>query len=825
MKKVSLRVFSGVLLSFLGGLVVSLPAAAYPSALKFDVFLTATPDQLDLLPGDRFVLQRSASGGLLRLMDSLGFSASTTISPGGNPQGGCLNGAGTTYYTTLGNGDLVTLDLSDPLHLPSPTTATVVSGATFTKVRCWTQNNKDYVYLWDTANRRITVYNASDQTLIKGDASSSSIALDDQVVDFRVPAAVNLLLVFKSGGTVQAFDPLALYSAAAALDLTAVFPHANQVVAGYTAATTSLGYIAAVINNSDPGEMYLLDISNVLSSGLLPINADTTAAGTHPVLLTAFPAAVGFGKVINPIGGAGEADYAAVVSQNGTLEWLDFADRTSSGKIAPKASLATAVSAPADGVLFSSKSDGYLYLADRAATRLRVLTENPAIAITSAPQPASFSAAQEVTFAFQSDLSGAYNVQLNGYTAKSPAIISGEGTQVQKGQAAAHIPVTVTVPANTVWVEGVNTLTIFVESGGRVGRNRVSVEYIPPPKPVEHFSLAFGNQKIFVRWRSLASDFTDHYNLYVGGSPAELATAAPIQVTHPGANRSLQYILQPLANGTEVFVQISAVNQRGMEGPRSEIKSEIPEETVGLLERFHEEGGCGTAGGPSLAFGLCAAAAALWLRRRRGAVLMAAALLGWGGLAEAASATASPREFSTDVYYSFWIPHNRNTDAFFGGWGNSLVTARFGWFPVADLNLGLESGFLYKSEPMRGAVSNRPAGEAIDLFYVPILYSVQYRLHALPPPFLTSALEVAFGSHYYSIEQSNGRKRGLKYTLRPAATLYLNLSGLSREIDQLDELYGINRFLFSLRLAYQHQFSQGVDLSAFEFGLGFGAEF
>jgi hypothetical protein len=133
---------------------------------------------------------------------------------------------------------------------------------------------------------------------------------------------------------------------------------------------------------------------------------------------------------------------------------------------------------------------------------------------------------------------------------------------------------------------------------------------------------------------------------------------------------------------------------------------------------------------------------------------------------------------------------------------------------------------MFESARAVGVTSGRPSGETTELTYVPIIFELQYRPDLFLPRYFGTSFGLGFGMLYYDVTEEAGSVSGLKFSLRPAAALLFRFNGFSREVDRLDDTAGVNSLHLYLRAAYNAQFNggSGLDLSAWEFGLGLGIE-
>lgn len=816
-------------LVFLLAVLLSQNLLAYPSSLKFDIALTSTPDQLMLSADDRFLFSRSQTAGLVRVVDLLGFDLLTTISPGGSPAGSCLLADDQTLVVTLSGEDIVSVDISDPFDIAEAETLEIASNLKLTTVRCATVSGKEYLYLWDSESNSLIVYNFSDQGFAIGDQSSSTLSLADNVVDFRAIEDLGVIVIIKSTGLIEVYDlsSLALYSS---LDLSSFFSTEMALIGGLVTSVSGYGYLGLFVNNSDPGEVYLVDFNDILLSGIFAIDADSTDGDLDPLEISANPTALTTGLVNNAADEAtGQANYAVFVNSSGTLDWVDLGDLLTESSIEVFTTSETSASAPLDGLLFSSADDGYLYLADKTATRLRVFSENPLLTIISSPSPAVISSGTSSSFSFSSDSDGSYNVQLNGYQEKDSGLATDKGSTVVSDLLTADQQITVTVDDSYSLIEGTNYLTLFVNNGGLVGREQVNFIYDLPPPVVSNFKVEFGNEKIEVSFKSLKEDDIDYYNLYFGIAADNLnglgALTSPIVIDHPGSSKKIRYRLEPITNGTEVFVQVAAVDANGNIGERTAIKSNTTEETLGIIAQLSETGGCGTIDHSFALLGLCCFFLLVFRFKWRRKLLFFLLLFSFLATSNLADAKDEERSwFAVDAFYNFYLPADQLLNDYYGALGNDLFSLRFAVSPWNHLFLGVEAGFLFERSRARGITSGRPSVEKIKFTYIPINYELQYRLNFLPVKFLTPVLATAFAMNYYDITEESGSISGLKFSIKPSAALLLRLDYWAREIWQSNDILGFDSLYLHLRSAYNHQLSSGLDLSSWEFAAGLGFE-
>ena len=145
---------------------------------------------------------------------------------------------------------------------------------------------------------------------------------------------------------------------------------------------------------------------------------------------------------------------------------------------------------------------------------------------------------------------------------------------------------------------------IFVrDNAGHQGRQAVKVSINLPPR-AQDFSLKFGDEKIFIKFKSQSAQDIARYIIYYGtNSSAPLDQPelldntggdgnppSPLIINQPEPRKDYELKITGLTNGQRYYVQILTEDTSGLTS-LSERKSTIPQETITLTEMEGEEGG------------------------------------------------------------------------------------------------------------------------------------------------------------------------------------------------------------------------------------------
>ncbi len=381
---------------------------------------------------------------------------------------------------------------------------------------------------------------------------------------------------------------------------------------------------------------------------------------------------------------------------------------------------------------------------------------------------------------------------------------------------------TFTVPTDGLDA-GTNTIALFVTKGDFIGRAGFTVFKDVPPPPPANFHVKFGNQKIIATWDPVGVSNLDHYLVYFGTSGPSGGVAGIPSPARVEAGTT-KYVIQPVPNGTTVYVCVTAVSTTGKESVPTETLSETAEETIGLLGTTGEKGGCVSAGfgGPA------ALLIVFFLWRRRRLSVLALFLMAVVGEAHAEAAMAKTEQLpvprtSTEVRVGLWMPTDSKVKSFLGKWGNETYLVRFGVL-VGPADVGLEVGLFHKSSPMVGVTSGRLSGDSTKLTQIPMEFSVQVPFRIGARPILVPVARVGYDVMYFDINEPEQSESGAKQLLALTGGFRVNLERFVGDND-LEDLMGIEHFFLEALVTYRHQFNKGIDFSGWMIAPGLGIEF
>ena len=567
---------------------------AYPDEVKFSFTATGGSGELAITPNGRYLAVLPESGTSVTIVDTSYFSSVVTFSLPATPTGIAAASDSSGFYVTTNVSDgLFKLDL---IGLPADFVANQFD-LTIDDIFIDVEVIGTLLLLLDDDESTVHVFDADLETINESD----SFTLSFNSGRLRHFENLSRALALGEDGRIGTINTSSLNQVGNVLDLSSFTNGSTnlfQTLAGGVGQTITVGFAA---NSTTPGEIVAFTVSTD-STPITVIDADPTTTERDPIAVADTPLAMLFTEVDEPEDSELTTDfylYAASSEENtlsviATEEFFDSDDDL----VTPFTTLTLTSSPVANGLTGNISMDGYVYVATSGGS-INVITSNPQVTFTTAaPNEVSSS---NFTFGFTPDVGGNYQVRLNDLN-ENGAINTSTGTLLASGSASADIETIVTIDVEDL-VEGDNLIHVFV---GDKGRNGFVITASPPPATPEGFKLKFGDQRIFVEFRSVEGD-VESYNIHFGSSPTSLTgvsgLVSPVSVEHPEeANQLITEVLEPIANGQTVYVQVAAVNSAGEEGEPTEILSETTEETVGLLDLLGEDGGCSymTTGSRSL---------------------------------------------------------------------------------------------------------------------------------------------------------------------------------------------------------------------------------
>ena len=317
----------------------------------------------------------------------------------------------------------------------------------------------------------------------------------------------------------------------------------------------------------------------------------------------------------------------------GLLDTIDYPD-TVSGEALEMASL-----------------DGYVVAATDGG-ELMIVTERPWVVIgTDADAYSTATTGTEISLTFTSDEAGDWALRDGSLTGD----VLAEGEVEAGGSATATFTV-----SDGQLTEGLNELWVAVtDSDGETGHDVYEVTVDTPPDQVELGAgdVGWGDGSILLSFDGIADEDLDRYEIYVSlssfkassyessgsGGPTFFgengtvdgvdALSVPVSI-EAEAGDAVTTTIEGVTNGYTYYVAVRAVDEGGLEGPMSKVRSVTPQETFSAAELAGETGGfCGSPLPASMLLAGLGGLLGLTRRRRRlsGAVL-GAALVGAAGL-------------------------------------------------------------------------------------------------------------------------------------------------------------------------------------------------
>ncbi len=815
---------------FLAILWMPLCSWAFPDEKVGEINLSISPSQGVFSASERFLYLMDATSAQVSIVDLLTFSEISTFSTIGTPRGIEISDDGLSLYVLTSNADVVyVFDLEDAFSDPveAETISIGTSAVTFEHMELARLSGGDQLLLVDEGQERLYVYDIETEEL-QGDGGEAYVQLDFVPVGMGLtPDHLRVALLSEEGQFVT-YLLSSLSQVGGDLDMGAYTD--TESFSALHMGDLNTGTFGFVVNSLEEGEVFLVDMTdNTFSLALYDSNPNT--ANLDPLLVGDTPRSLLLIPVQRSLDDEDESDIYLYVSNSGddTLSIFDGDDVGASGVTEALDTLEGIENVPIRGLISTSDASGYLFALNETDQKISIVTDQPFLTFVSSPE--GYVSDGEIEVVCSSSKSGSLKVYR--YLGEEDEVISPtNGTLLTSQSITADVETTITVPTDT-FEEGGNTLSFFVENGDLLGHGSIEVYLDTVPATPDNFSLAFGDEKIYVRWDGVEASDMDHYLLYFGStSDAEGgigSLSSPRQVTHTGTGE-MEEILSPIPNGTEVFVRLVAVDERGNVSESTSVLSETAEETQGLLDVVEEHGGCQSREGVS-PFWLFLCSVWFWVLKRArfygmGFVLFSFLII--PSLYAQEAHILKPRNsnsFHSSIAFrvGWWLPHSTAIEEFYGKKGNEhfLLRAGFGW---KGLDLGVESGVMTETSSMQGVSSGRASGESMRLTRVPITMSAQYALSISWLGPVSPMLRAGYDFGWFKASQANRSESGIKHSVLGAAGLRLHLNELGFGGD-MEELMGVKAFFLEALAQYMHQFSSGLDFGGWMFSPGLGIEF
>jgi hypothetical protein len=811
---------------------ISDPAWAVPQQQKFSINTNSSAEATAMTPNGRFIATISPSSNTLSIIDTSIFALHTTLTLSSSPTGIVASDDSTAFYISTGAQDTVlkVLLADSSGNLPSAgisaeNLSNISVGDSFKDLAF--ANNQ--LFLLNSVGDKIHVYDLS-----AGAPSSNSgnpITLNFAALELRGLSSDDLLLVTSSAGNVVLFNSVTLTQLGIQQDLSSLTTSSN--FSGLAIGKTASGTLGFSVNAISSGEAFGFNLGDT-SNPLQLLDATNSTIAIDPISVGNQPVAAHL-----------TSDHLYVANNlSSSVSVIKVADYFNSSitTVVPLNTISLSDAPIRRGFSGDLAIDGYLYLSLGMANKIAVLSENPTLTLTTPPD--SIINSSSFSFAFTSDASGNYEVRRNDANTAS-AISASSGTLLYSGSANANQAISINLGSGS-FVEGKNLLNVFLVGSAGTGRIGTKIDVQPPPKAPDNFHLEFGDQKIFIHFTSLEGSI-DFYRIYFGNSATTLAgttnLTSPTTVDHPGSGgKTVSYTLGPLANNQLFYVQVAAVNNNGIEGSKTEILSETPEETVGFLEVSGETGGCSFMQGASfttpslvalMALLLMTGFAVLSLRFRFRLfflALMISALLeaGFQGSLQAQdeednhdNQSSYNDETSEDFYHppfgvaigaNWWFPDESNLDRFYGDEGNELFTLRFN-FSLAiisgTIEPGIESGILSEDRPLLGKTSNRESGEESSMLIVPIRFTLGYLIDPHQNWWIAPLLLTSYSWNYFQLDESGQNVDGFRQSLTGRVGFRLYLDRIMQDPVGWRDVLGLRSAYLDFSAGYEYSLSDG----------------
>lgn len=797
-----------------------LPArlGAYPTEVKGNITLATSLSGIALTPNRRFLAALSATDNSVYIIDASLFKLIDTVTLPETPKAIAAASDSTAFYVVTGvaNG-LYSITLADSTgNKPDGGfNETLVDGLNVSTGFDDVAVDDNLVYLLDDNGTKIYAFDTANGVLAS--LTSNPLLLSFTAREIRTLPELSRLFVLGSQGSFSMFNSDTFNQIDFTQDLAALSGSGSPNFSGIAAGISSSGHnLAFAFNAIASGETFAMNLG---ANGSSIAQLAVATVGNQPV--------------------SGELykNHLFVANSNAnSVSIIDVNDYFEGGGVTPVGTISLDGSPVRRGFAADDGSDGYIYLSLGDLKQIALIHENPKLTVT-APPPTPVTAST-FQFGFTSDESGDYSVRLNNADTGG-AITTASGTLLKNGQAVKDEEELVTVSTDD-FVEGKNLVHVFLTGAKGTGRIGFEVDLQTPPGAPKEFELDFGDQKIFVRFKSVGGDI-DRYRIYLGTSPTALTgtigVKSPSIAPHPGSSgTTVTKILQPLSNGQKIYVQVAAVTKAGLEGKKTAILSATPEQTIGFLGLFGESGGCsigrGNNGIAQLLLLILSVATIFGLRRRRRSELFLPLLLLAFSTVASAGEWVEPGEvepveeptpietpdtplparnallFSLGV--SWWLPQLDSVDRFYGGEANEIYSMRFGApfaIPTGSIEPALETGILLESSRLIGVSSGLTSGEESDLTLVPVRFVLTYIVDPPHDWVVAPFIEGGWGATYFSIREQGQSVDGWRHNIQAGGGIRLFIDRYVRDTTSFREILSVQSAYLDLTFTYEQAFS------------------
>ena len=790
---------------------------AYPDTAVSTVALSVQPQAAIVGPTDRYIYILDTSAGAISIVDTLFFREHTTATFSGTPRDFSLSTDGQTLFVLAGAADRVTtLDVSDAINDPTELDEIDLgtSGITFDRI----VTSGDVLVLLRQSDQEVYLYNVAQSALVNSGAQTK-IELDFTPKSVAVTPDGSRLGVVAQDGTLEMYSTSTLAQLDATVDLGDLA--ATEDFLELHLATISSGTYGFVSNSIATGELFLLDLT--VGNTITVQDANPANSTVDPVEVGVDPSAILVTQVNRSEEDAdASGTYVYVANRtDDTLSVIDAGTFSGSEEIEPFTSITSVSDVPSRGLIASSVTDGYVYALSRADSAMTVVTDQPWIRQSSDVTVENGIATVSLT----SNVSG--TLTAIKYTGEDTEIISMSlGKKLFEDNLVASVEKTFTFSTSD-FEEGDTPVVFFVEDDDRIGRLGVDVTVDTVPDTPSNFEVTFGNEKIIARWDRVSVSDLSHYLVYFGTPPD--ASGGITGLTSPQrldqTSGRAEYVIEPVANGTKLYVRVVAVDENGNQSASTEILSDTAEATIGILGRFGDTGGCQSNGMfPLILFGF-----ALMLYVFRNRSVLPVLFLMWivpnPAHAETIQKATEPEMVGTSIEFrvGWWLPKETVMEDFFGKSGNEIYMLRFG-FLWNNFDFGIESGISSEKAALLGVTSGRTSGEGLRSTIVPTEISAQYSLRWSPRQIIVPFGRFGYDILYYRISEPTDRATGFKNLITFTGGIRFMLERLGRSND-VQEFLGLKHFFVEAVASYRYQISDGIDFGGWIFQPGIGIEF
>lgn len=500
------------------------------------------------------------------------------------------------------------------------------------------------------------------------------------------------------------------------------------------------------------------------------------------------------------------------------------------------------LSATPSKLIKTHDGDGYVFSFNGDAS-ISVLTDNPAVTISSIDATSLTESASQFSLTIQADTTGSYTVYANSNPARTI------GTELITATSITTLntdTTTASININSfdrdVFLEGENRILVYLEdANGNVGRHGKTITVDRPPESMTILASNYGNGSAYAQFTKLTDDDIANYTLYAEPAtdqsnpscPSTLtfSSAATITVTFsaddcPTSGTTCEAQITGLTNDTVYCLAMNATDDSNQSGTIASFSNAVtPERTVGPAE-FLNESGCSlnrhakSQNQNGILF-LSLALLLLCLRFSKkflGLFLGLALLIG-----PVYAEEATPENFLLEIKFVNWMPTNSQMKTFFSSYFNPSGEVEFGWLYKNRFGFTGTIGFAYKNGNAVGLTSGSSSGDTFSLMTFPLRADFLYRHDIKSNQFFVPFARVGLDSVIFYENGPSSSTFGNKWGLHAGIGAGILLDRIEDMSQNLERDMGINDIYLNIefRYAYIQNFSSsGLSFSGFYPNLG-----